>query len=186
VGAFVGKLEPFDRLRRRVMHEVKLRTGLIRVGRWKLAEEPMQPEEWSALLLNRSQYGVEQPESPGRLRSRGSLWSSAFGLRSLVRWTRVARPATLASLRSAHRRRGSRSRPPLSVPPMSAGEVSYTGGTERGRSLDPSRTTQARERREVDRREASMASGERERDATAGSVPEWRAGNEVTREPSEP
>jgi hypothetical protein len=42
------------------------------------------------------------------------------------------------------------------------------------------------ERREVDRREISMANGERERDATGRSRPEDRAGNGVARESSDP
>ena len=70
MGAFVGEPEPFDRLCRRVMHEVKLRTGLVRVSRWKLAEEPMQPEDGCI----GDQHLTEQLES----------WSDGVGDRDLL------------------------------------------------------------------------------------------------------
>lgn len=42
VARFVSECELLKRLDRGIVNEMKLRTGLIRVSRWKLAKEPMQ------------------------------------------------------------------------------------------------------------------------------------------------
>ncbi len=79
-------------------------TAVTRRGTTPRKPPPVQLPRLAAVL-------VAPAARCGPRRSHGSL------LWSLFRWTRVARPSTFASLRSAHRRRGSPNRRPLSLPP---------------------------------------------------------------------